>query len=112
MHRTALLKAIQDLGNQTLLAKKIGVNPSCVNKWLRQNKSIPYQYVLAIEEATEGRVTREELAPIMYNPFHALKYIRILFENYNQIISKLIYIHQDLRKQIKKIHILLSQVKR
>lgn len=60
----ALEKAITLIGNQTKLANAIGVKQQSVNKWLRSG--VPPRRVLAIEEATSGRVTRYELSPDLY----------------------------------------------
>jgi DNA-binding transcriptional regulator YdaS (Cro superfamily) len=61
-HRMALLKACHIMGGQKQLAKGIKVNVSRLNKWINRNKGpIPLRYALAIENATSGQVTCDEL---------------------------------------------------
>ncbi len=67
-----LLKAIKLAGGQTALAKLCGeaVRQPHVYNWLKRNKNkmIPCEYVLAIEKALNGKITRSELRPDIYPP--------------------------------------------
>lgn len=47
-------------GGQSALAKAIGVVPQVVNNWLRRG-NVPAEYCPAIEKATSGKVTCEQL---------------------------------------------------
>jgi len=60
---TGLIKAIKYYGSQKALGKNINVSQQQINYWLNNSKRIPYQYVLKIEAATNGYVSRYELAP-------------------------------------------------
>ena len=68
----ALEKAISIAGNQTKLAKKLGVNPMTVTHWVHRNKGIvPSGRVEAIYQATG--VTPYELRPDIHpNPTSGL----------------------------------------
>lgn len=61
MKQTPLEKAILILGNRSQLAKKIGITPWAVSKW--DVNQPPKKRCLAIEAATDGQVTAEELRP-------------------------------------------------
>lgn len=50
------------VGSQKALADKIGVVQSAVANWLRRG-NIPAEHCLAIEIATQRRVTRQQLRP-------------------------------------------------
>lgn len=58
----ALNRAIVIVGSQKALADKTGVVQSAVANWLRRG-NVPAEYCLAIEIATEGKVTRQQLRP-------------------------------------------------
>jgi DNA-binding transcriptional regulator YdaS (Cro superfamily) len=64
-HRCALHKAIKYFDNsQAELARAIRVDRRKINDWFnRDGRAIPYNFAVAIELATNGNVTREELAP-------------------------------------------------
>lgn len=62
---TALERAIQQVGGQSALARAIGVKQGHVWQWLNKTR-VPAEYVLRIESATEGRVSRHELRPDIY----------------------------------------------
>lgn len=61
MKQTPLEKAILILGNRSQLAKKIGITPWAVSRW--DVNQPPKKRCLAIEAATDGQVTAEELRP-------------------------------------------------
>lgn len=61
-----LAKAIDHCGSQAALAAKIGVKQQSVSLWLTKSKPVPAEYVLPIERATSGSVSRHELRPDIY----------------------------------------------
>lgn len=58
---TALNKAIEIAGGQTALAKSIGVVQQNVWSWVHRFGKAPPERCIAIEKATNGRVTRYDL---------------------------------------------------
>lgn len=66
MNKHALKKAISIAGGQGSLAKILGIKQSYVWNWLNRDNKVPAEYVLKIEEAVNGRVTRYELRPDIY----------------------------------------------
>ncbi len=63
---SALVKAIEVVGGQTQLARLLGVKQANVWHWLNKADRVPGEYVLAIETATGGQVTRHALRPDLY----------------------------------------------
>jgi len=63
----ALQEAVQIVGGQSELARRIGgkVRQQHVHYWLKRGY-IPPDHVIAIEAATEGRVSRHRLRPDIY----------------------------------------------
>lgn len=59
-------KAVEILGGTTDLAKAVGVNPSFVSQWLNGTRPVPATRCRAIEIATDGKVTREDLRPDVF----------------------------------------------
>jgi DNA-binding transcriptional regulator YdaS (Cro superfamily) len=61
-----LEKAIQICGSQSELARRIGgkVRTGHIHYWLRNR--VPSERCVAIEQATEGRVTRHDLRPDVF----------------------------------------------
>ena len=62
----ALNKAIAIVGGQTQLARLLGVKQANVWHWLNKADRVPGEYVLAIEKATGGEVSRHDLRPDLY----------------------------------------------
>lgn len=62
----ALSRAIEKLGGQSALARACGVKQGHVWHWLNKSRSVPANYVLTIETATGGAVTRHELRPDIF----------------------------------------------
>ena len=60
----ALQRAIEAAGGLTRLAERIGVSPQVVSNW--RSRGIPADRVLAVERATNGKVSRSELRPDLY----------------------------------------------
>lgn len=67
MESTAIQKAAQVAGGQSALARKVGCTPQAVQRWCKTG-TVPSDRVVAVEEAVEGAVTREELRPDLYRP--------------------------------------------
>jgi DNA-binding transcriptional regulator YdaS (Cro superfamily) len=63
IHQASLLKACRSVGSQAELARRIGVSRAQVNHWLNRGDKISYEYLIAIETATNGQVSRHDLAP-------------------------------------------------
>lgn len=62
----ALEQAITILGRPSALARACGTFPQAVSRWRRQGYP-PVKYVLAIERATAGKVSRYQLRPDIYD---------------------------------------------
>lgn len=62
MRDTALEKAITEAGGTAALARAISVTPQAISQWER----VPAERVIAVEEATGGKVSRGELRPDLY----------------------------------------------
>lgn len=61
---TALQRAVSILGSQSALGRAIGKKQQHIQYWL--NSRVPGEYVIAIERATSGQVTRHDLRPDLY----------------------------------------------
>jgi len=71
--QAALLKAIKCCGSkQKRLADLIGESPDKISYWLNRAKQIPFHVAIAIESATEGAVSRYDLAPYARFNQHSL----------------------------------------
>lgn len=57
--------AINFFGSQTALAKAIGLSQPYVQNWLRRGK-VPADKCIAIEQATNGLVSRFDLRPDIF----------------------------------------------
>jgi len=68
----ALAKVVEIVGGQTQLARLLGVKQANVWHWLNKADRVPGEYVLAIETATGGQVTRHDLRPDLYPDAQAL----------------------------------------
>lgn len=75
MSNPALVAAIQAVGTQVVLAEKLReitgnqrFRQGHISKWLLRCKGPvpPAEYVLAIEQATGGKVSRHQLRPDLY----------------------------------------------
>ncbi|MCB2109313.1 MAG: helix-turn-helix domain-containing protein, partial [Rhodobacteraceae bacterium] len=62
MRDSALERAIVEAGGVAALARAINVTPQAVSQWDR----IPAERVIAVETATNGKVTRHQLRPDLY----------------------------------------------
>ena len=63
---SALEKAIRVMGTQAALASSIGASQQRVSSWIKRGMAVPAEFVLPIERATRGQVTRHELRPDLY----------------------------------------------
>ena len=66
MEVEALEKAVELAGGQTALAESIGVKQTHIWNWLNRDKRVPAERVIAVEQATDGRVSRHSLRPDIY----------------------------------------------
>lgn len=57
-------KAINHFGSQSKLARMVGAKQQNIHWWLYSR--VPAEFVLIIEKATNGLVTRHELRPDLY----------------------------------------------
>ncbi|MGJ0508838.1 MAG: transcriptional regulator [Methylocystis sp.] len=63
----ALTEAIELCGSQAALAARIGVKQQLISFWLTKSKiGVPAEYVLPIERATGGVISRHALRPDIY----------------------------------------------
>ncbi|MCS6159251.1 MULTISPECIES: helix-turn-helix domain-containing protein [Shewanella] len=58
---SAIEKAINIIGGQTALAKKLGIRQSYVWNWIHRHRQAPAKYIRAISSATHGLVSVDEL---------------------------------------------------
>ena len=63
MQRAALQRAISIVGSATALAELLGITKGAISQWKDAGRSIPFEYGAAIDAATGGAVTRQELFP-------------------------------------------------
>jgi len=61
---SALARAIRLAGSQTAFGRLLGKRQSVVNDWLRFERPLPAEHVLAVETATG--ISRHELRPDIY----------------------------------------------
>jgi TorA maturation chaperone TorD/DNA-binding transcriptional regulator YdaS (Cro superfamily) len=66
MGGNALAAAVDLVGGQAKLARILGVTQPNVWHWLHKSEHVPGEYVLKIEEATGGRISRHDLRPDLY----------------------------------------------
>jgi DNA-binding transcriptional regulator YdaS (Cro superfamily) len=59
----AVQRAVALVGSQAALARAIGKSQPAVYKWVRGHSLPTWQNAIAIERATNGRVTRHEVRP-------------------------------------------------
>lgn len=66
MTTSALGRAISICGSQSALARACGKKQAHVWWWLNRSKRVPAEHVIAVERATEGKITRSDLRPDIY----------------------------------------------
>lgn len=65
MNKSALHRALAKFdGNQTRFAEAIGASQQIVSYWIKKDRPLPAEYVLATERATG--ISRHELRPDIY----------------------------------------------
>lgn len=55
--------AAAHLGGQAELARVLQVSPPTVNQWIKGRRPVPVDKCVAIETATQGKVSRRDLRP-------------------------------------------------
>lgn len=68
----ALSKAIDIAGGVTALASKLGTYQSKVSNW-KARGGVPAKWCLAIEQATDGAITRYDLRPDVFGASKSVK---------------------------------------
>lgn len=71
--RSHLIRAINLLGGQSALARAINSKQQNVWFWVHKSGRVPAEFVLPIERATNGSVTRTQLRPDLYPDCHSEK---------------------------------------
>lgn len=66
MRAPPIRRAIEAVGGQGVLARKVGVTTQAVANWAKGKQRIPAERAVAIEEATNGLVNRSELRPDLW----------------------------------------------
>jgi DNA-binding transcriptional regulator YdaS (Cro superfamily) len=68
MQEWHLLRAVRIAGGQAALARACGgaCKQQHVWNWINRDRKVPAEFVLAIERATGGQVTRHQLRPDIY----------------------------------------------
>lgn len=59
-------RAARAVGSQSALALALGVTKAAVWQWKADGRQVPIEHCLAIERATNGAVTRQDLRPTDY----------------------------------------------
>lgn len=65
---SSLAKAVRYAGSQSAFGRLIGKRQSVVFGWLRDNRPLPAEHVLAVEHATG--ISRHDLRPDIYPREH------------------------------------------
>lgn len=60
------LKTYLEKSSQSELAHALGVTQGTISHWLTGRVRVPAERVIPIEQATGGKVTRQELRPDLY----------------------------------------------
>jgi len=68
-----LAKAIALCGGKAALARALHTYPQKVDNWTRRSGRVPLQYCVAIEQATAGVVTVEQLRPELIEQWRYLR---------------------------------------
>ncbi|AUW32603.1 helix-turn-helix domain-containing protein [Acidithiobacillus caldus] len=62
-----VLRAIAHFGSQSALAKATGLSQAAVSKWVRGLDRVSPRSAIAIQRATNGLVTKEQLCPDIFD---------------------------------------------
>ncbi|WP_373700718.1 transcriptional regulator [Neisseria dentiae] len=65
--QNALQAAVNLVGSQASLARKLGVQRSTVNSWIHGRNKIPPEAAIKIEKITDSKVTKKELRPDLFD---------------------------------------------
>lgn len=66
MSKVEIIKqACAIVGSQAELARRVGVRPQMITNWM-DGKRVTAERAVAIEKATGGKVTRQELRPDLF----------------------------------------------
>lgn len=68
----ALHLAIEFLGSQAALARRLGIRPQAVQQWTTTGR-VPADRCLAVEQATGGKISRYDLRPDVFGAAPAFK---------------------------------------
>lgn len=63
MNTEAIERACDAVGSKAALARAVGVKPPVIQQWIKGARPIPAKRCVAIEKATKGAVTRQQLRP-------------------------------------------------
>ncbi len=63
MNTEAIERACEAVGSKAALARAVGVKPPVIQQWIKGDRPIPAKRCVAIEKATNGAVTRQQLRP-------------------------------------------------
>lgn len=66
MRNQPISRAIATLGSQSALASGLGVTQGLISQWSTGRLKVPAERCIAIEQATNGAVTRYELRPDVF----------------------------------------------
>ena len=62
----AIKCAVEIAGGQTALAARVGLAQAYVHNWVYRNKQVGPRFVIPVEKAVDGKVTRHQLRPDLY----------------------------------------------
>lgn len=60
---SAIVKASEFFGGQAGLARALSMSPANINQWMTGKRPVPIERCVAIEQATKGAITRQDLRP-------------------------------------------------
>lgn len=66
MSSDPIRKAIDEVGSMAALARHLGITKGAVHQWTAPGRKVPPEHCIAIERATDGKVTRYELRPDVF----------------------------------------------
>lgn len=67
-HMNMIECAINGAGGVTALASKLGIRSPTVSQWKSGARPVPPRFVIAIETASNGAVSRHDLRPDIFGP--------------------------------------------
>lgn len=63
INKSPIERACDAVGSQAEMSRILGVTPAMVNQLIKGHRPVPIEHCCAIESATGGVVTRQELRP-------------------------------------------------